>query len=242
MKKILYALIFMMVLGSASILSAQDDGGDLSRFRFGAQLSPVAAWMTSDKSQIKGGGLVVGMKLGALGEYNFAKNYSLTFGIGFGFNQGGKLQFPQGGNLLPKSELAEIPEDFRRNLPSDTKITYKLTYIEFPFSLKMRTREYGYVRYFVEAPIITLGGLTAAKANIDAANIDVNKQKIKDDMKRLNAQWGLGAGMEYNFSQDNALGIGLYYNQGFFDLTKNYGDLSDKTVDHNVTLRLAVFF
>lgn len=242
MKKLLVSLLVFVGLTAANLVQAQDDGVEVSRLRFGGQLSPVASWLTSDNSQVKSGGVNLGIKLGAIGEYNFAKNYSIAAGIGFGFNQGGKLQFPQGGDLLPKSELPDIPDPEKRNLPADTKITYKLTFIEFPISLKLRTREYGYMRYFAELPIITLSAITAGKANIDAANIDVNKQKVTDDMKRLNAQWGLGGGVEYNFSAENALVVGAYYNQGFFDLTKNYGGTKDKAVDHNITLRIGVLF
>lgn len=240
MKKIFITIIACLGLGMFTGAHAQDDSGDGSKLRFGGQVSPVISWMTSDNSQVKSGGLNLGLKLGAIGEYHFAKNYSIAAGIGFGFNEGGKLQYTQGGNILPKSELPDIPDPEKRNLPVDTKVTYKLTFIEFPVSLKLRTREYGYMRYYAELPIITLSAITQGKANVDAANIDVNKQKVTSDMKRLNAQWGIGGGVEYNFSEDNALVLGAYYNQGFFDLTRN--TTKDKAVDHNITIRVGVLF
>lgn len=221
---------------------AQNNMSEDSKLRFGLQVSPTVSWLSSDESLVKGGGANIGLKVGALGEYNFAKNYSITIGVGFGFSHGGKLQFPAGGNLLPKSDLPDVPESLRKNLPTDTKIDYRLTFIEFPVSLKLRTREFGYVKYYAEIPIINLSAVTQAKANIDAANLDVNKQKINKDVKTLNAQWGLGLGMEYNLSQDFSMVFGAYYTQGFFDLTKKYANIDDKAVDHVITFRIGALF
>ncbi len=211
--------------------------------RFGAQVSPTVSWLSSDHSKVLGGGVDLGLKLGAQAEFGFAENYFFTIGIGFGLGHGGKLQFADGGDILPESALSdEVPEAIRHNFEPDTKIDYKLNYLEIPVGLKLRTREYGYIRYFAEIPIITLGAVTRAKGSINSSNLDVNKENIRDDVNRLNAQWGLGGGLEYNFSETNAILFGLYYHQGFFDVTSTRPDSNDKAINHLISFKIGVLF
>lgn len=122
MKKFVIPVLILVFGCIQHNAQAQSGSVDDSKLRFGLQVSPVVSWLSSDESEVKGGGVNVGLKLGALGEYNFAKNYSIAVGIGFGFSHGGKLQFPGGGNLLPKSELPDVPAQYRRNLPADETI------------------------------------------------------------------------------------------------------------------------
>lgn len=240
MKQINLNLLIILVCTLPYLAIGQDAGKNM---RFGAQLSPTVSWMTSDHSKVLGGGVDVGLKVGAQAEFGFAENYFFTVGIGFGLNHGGKLQFANGGDLLPNSLLSdEVPESIRNNFEPDTKINYKLNYLEVPLGLKLRTREYGYIRYFAEIPIITLSAVTSAKGSIDASNLDVNKENIKKDVKQLNAQWGLGGGFEYNFSETNAILFGLYYHQGFFDMTKKRGSSDGKEVNHLISLKVGVLF
>ena len=104
MKKISLSLIILVGMLPLVTKAQSDDAFD--RFRFGTQLSPTISWLSSDNSKVLNGGAPnIGLKLGLNGEYQFAKNYSLGVGLGFGFNQAGKLQFPEGGDILPKSEL-----------------------------------------------------------------------------------------------------------------------------------------
>lgn len=211
--------------------------------RFGAQFSPTICWLSSDHAKVLGGGADLGMKIGAVGEFGFAENYFITVGIGFGIAQTGKLQFAEGGDILPKSLLSnEVAETIRHNFPTDTKVDYRLNYFEIPIGLKLRTREYGYTRYYAEIPIITLSAVTSAKGNIDAANLDVNKENIRKDVKALNAQWGLGGGMEYYFSESNALTFGLYYHQGFFDITSKRPANDGKEINHTIALKVGILF
>lgn len=235
---ILALLVFFIPL---SIYGQENIAG--RNMRFGAQLSPTVTWLSSDNSKVLGGGIDVGLKVGATAEFGFAENYFFTVGIGFGLGHGGKLQYADGGDLLPESELSdEIPESVRHNFEPDTKINYKLNYLEIPVGLKLRTREYGYMRYFAEIPIITLGAVTRARGSIDASNLDVNKENIRDDVQRLNAQWGLGGGLEYNFSETNAILFGLYYHQGFFDITSKRPSSDDKAINHLISLKVGVLF
>jgi len=67
--------------------------------RFGAQLSPTVSWMTSDHSKVLGGGVDVGLKVGAQAEFGFAENYFFTVGIGFGLNEFISSKFEDDRNI-----------------------------------------------------------------------------------------------------------------------------------------------
>ncbi len=233
-------LLLAVIAVSIPVLSQAQN---LDKLNFGAQVSPTVSWISSSHAKVLGGGPDIGLKIGAVGEFAFAKNYYVTTGIGFGINQGGKLQFPEGGDILPKSLLSDaISQDIRHDLPDDTKVDYRIKYLEIPIGLKLRTNEYGYIRYFGEIPIITLSAVTGAKGTINAANLDVNKENIRKDVNLLNAQWGLGGGLEYYFSESNALIIGIYYHQGFFDITSKRPVTDGKEINHTIALRIGILF
>ena len=42
-------------------------------------------------------------------------------------------------------------------LPDGVNLKYHIQYLEIPFGLKLRTKEFGYLRYFAEIPIFSLG-------------------------------------------------------------------------------------
>ncbi|NRA51867.1 MAG: outer membrane beta-barrel protein [Phaeodactylibacter sp.] len=189
--------------------------------RFGFQLSPAFNWMSTDKNTISSNGTNLGLKLGLMGEFYFQENYALTTGLGFSFNSGGTLLHSNTGlywvNSEVPSECAFFMEE--REAPN---LKYSIQYVEIPVGLKMRTREFGYIRYFME-PNLGFGFRTQAKGDIrnisDAEGCeDIN---IRPDVRLLNLFWGLNGGIEYSISESTSLigGLGLQF--GFTDTTKN---------------------
>ncbi|MCC7466911.1 MAG: outer membrane beta-barrel protein, partial [Saprospiraceae bacterium] len=138
------------------------------RIRFGFQTSPTWSWLRADERKLEGVSSNWGVKLGALGEYYFADNYALTTGLGFAFNHGGTLQNGYSNWVAwndDKTDLSEIPSD---TFGLNTKLHYRLTYVEIPFSLKMRggSGEDSRLRFYAELPIFTLGFMTKAVGDI----------------------------------------------------------------------------
>ncbi len=217
MKKIAFLFTFLLLMGSK--IYGQTD------FRFGFQVSPNFSWLSTDDKFINGNGSNLGLKLGMMGEKYFAgsENYALSFGIGFAFNQGGTLNHDSdgqfdGGNYWTKSDLSN---PIFNNLPDAINLKYSIQYIEIPFGLKMRTQEFGYFRYFVE-PGFNLGLKTQARGAISGQEgFSTENEEIKKDVNFLNLSWGLGAGVEYTIGESTALIGGLYFQNGFLDMTDN---------------------
>ena len=228
-------------------LNAQD-------FSFGFEMSPSFSWLSSDDNQITTEGRNLGLRLGVLGEYYFQDNYALVSGIGFAFRQGGTLEHKIGGDFWRNSELSP-PDDSLHFLPDGSNLKYKIQYLEIPFSLKMRTNEFGYFRYFAEIPMLTFGFRTQGRGDVSGGKNSEN-QKINDDVNMVTVSWGLGVGLEYSINSDTRFVGGLYFRQGFIDVTdddavKIQYDMAgqpvlaqedSKSVIGSLTLRLAVLF
>ena len=156
----------------------------------------------------------------------------------------------QGGNFWPKSELSlEDLNTTNDALPNGVNLKYNLQYVEIPFGIKLRTNEFGYIRYYAELPVFTLGFLTQARGDIlSAQEKNTEEENIKKDVNFLNVSWGLGAGIEYTINSNTALVGGLHFSSGFADFTddaavKNDGTAEDSKGTTNViTVRIGVFF
>ncbi len=232
MKKIVatLAIFSIIILG----LNAQSD------FRFGFEASPSFSWLKTDNNQVNNNGTALGLRLGLMGEKYFTENYAITFGIGFAFNQGGKLAHDVGGNLLPKSELSDesLQDNVFPDLPDGVNIKYGIQYIEMPFGFKMRTQEFGYMKYYAELPRFILGIRSQARGDINGTyatgdGLSTEKENIKQDVNVIGLSWGLGLGAEYSLNENTAIVGGLYFQNSMFDITKNKGE--QYIVDDNGT-------
>ena len=212
MKKIVVAIAFLVM--TSTLLEAQNN------FRFGFQASPTFSWMSSNDNKINGSGSNLGGKLGVMGEYYFdaEQKYAFVTGLGFAFNQGGKLKHDIGGDFWVDSDLSQPGLD---SLPAGVSLRYKLQYVEIPLGLRMNTRYFGSIRYYAELPIFTLGFLTAARGDIIGTKNDTEKENIKKDVSFFNISWGIGGGLEYEISEGTTLIGGLFYNKSFVDLTSD---------------------
>lgn len=212
MKKI--AFLFSILILAGVELSAQ------SAFRFGFQLSPNFTWMANNERTINGNGTNLGLKVGVIGEkfISAQDNYLLTFGVGFAFNQGGTLKHDIGGDFWTNS-LDE--GDPLRSLPDGVNLKYGIQYIELPIGLKMRTQEFGYLRYYIE-PAFTLGIKTQARGSIDGTGgISAEDIDIKKDVGFINLSLGIGAGVEYSIGENLSLVGGLAFQSGFTDVSND---------------------
>ncbi len=212
MKKIIIPLVFLCL--SFLQTSAQSD------FRFGFQTSPTFSWMNTNDNTINGNGTNLGLKLGLMGEKYFQENYGFTFGINFGFNQGGTLKYQGSGNIWPDVELSQVFYD----LPQNTDLKYSLQYLEIPFAFRMRTQEFGYFRYHLDIPSFTLGVLTQAKGDISTSEGDTSEgNDIRKAVNLLSFGLGLSGGVEYSIGENISLIGGLGFQTSLLDVTKDRG-------------------
>ena len=242
------------LLIACTTLTAQD--GAFQQFKFGLQLSPSISWMTTDDSQIDGNGTALGLKLATQAEFFFAENYAIATGIGFHFNAGGTLNSNYGGRFFGRS----IPEGEAFNQVTGTEsgnvdIDYSIQYIEIPLALKLRTREFGYLTYYMEAPAFTLHIRSNATGELSGGGESANPEdiNIEEEVVPLGLSWGFGGGVEYSVSESTRLFAGLQYQNIFTDVTRDTerrgtvydgrtGSGDPDAAIHSITLLLGVLF
>lgn len=254
MKKFfLSTLLSALFVASVFSLKAQN-------FAFGIQASPSFSWMTTNSTRIGGSGAVTGLKLQLIAEKRIAEAYSITSGIGFHFNTGGKLR-----TTVPSSIWKDSWVDFVKRpsgngndtaaFASEASLKYNTTYVEIPFGLKMRTAETGnHLRYFAE-PNIVLGFRSKAKGAISYGNTEETNINISKEVTAINLSWGIGGGAEYIVRNNTALVLGLYYQRGIVDMTSdndawlfdedgksNVRAETSKAVISSLTVRVGVMF
>ena len=139
MKKLITVLCLMSIFLTTY---GQED------LRFGFQMSPSFSWMSTDVNHINTSGTNLGLKLGLIGEYYFRENYAITSGIGFHFNAGGTLLYENEGFYWRNSDIPTSVLSDSLSFPAGTKFKSSIQYLEIPLGLKMRTREFGYIRSF----------------------------------------------------------------------------------------------
>ena len=232
MKKIVAIATFFALLTGAALAQESD-------LRLGFQVSPTFSWMTTDDDEIGNNGTNLGLKLGARGEVFFREKYAFIIGLGFSFNSGGQLRHAQFTDAWQRSD---VPNGVITPFPAGTDLRYKIQYVEIPFGLKFRTAEIGYLRYYAELPVITLGFKSQARGQVEYANINEDKIDIKKEVTPLSLSWGVGGGIEYSVSESTAIVAGINYQRGFTDVTKNYDNVDAKATISAIVLHLGVMF
>lgn len=193
-------LLFVLIL-AAKVTKAQDQ-----KFHFGLKITPTMAWIKPDTKGLERDGRRLGFGYGIQTEFRFQENYAIASGVQVTY---------RGGNL--KSEVKDSS-----GATTEFVTKNRLQYVEIPVCLKMKTNEFGKMRYFGQFGF-SPGFNLAAKADTDIEE-DID---IKDDVNLFNMNMIIGAGAEYTISGSTVLFAGIEFNNGFLDLFK--GSVSGRT-------------
>ena len=211
-------------LPALALLLSVSLSGQINPIQLGIQLSPTFNWLSTDDNLIESDGTNLGLKLGLVAEYYFQENYSIHTGINFHFGAGGALRYDDRYNLVdiwnePLNDVLGTPPT-EAQLTGGSTYDYRIQFVEIPLGLTLRTREFGYVRYFVR-PAFTLGVVAGSRGSIERASyIDEDENfDIGSEVNALNLSWGIGGGIEYSISTQTSLVAGLGFQSGFLDLT-----------------------
>ncbi|MBK8498800.1 MAG: outer membrane beta-barrel protein [Flavobacteriales bacterium] len=129
----------------------------------------------------------------------------------------------------------------------------KLQYVEVPLTVKLMTNEIGYMRYYGQIGFGNAFNIRAKSdqvvAKIDGTRADgqpivsefteLSDEDLQDDIMLYKVSLVVGAGMEYNFSGNTSLLVGITYNNGFTNILDIEGA---KAKAHYIELTTGVFF
>jgi len=208
-------LILLCLLSISSFGFSQD-------VRFGFTVSPTFGFTNvepSNNNQVDGISYTedtdgnVGIVYGALVDFDFTGEDRYFFHSGLTMHH----------TSMDVETVGEAPGN------NATKVNFN--YLEIPMTLKLRTNDIGYLRYFGQFGVNN-GIKVGDKVEGGAANGTT-------DIGSYNASLNMGGGVEYTISDDTDLVAGAYYNNGF----SNVLDSSAGTVKHNALgIRLGVYF
>ncbi|MBI3502839.1 MAG: outer membrane beta-barrel protein [Bacteroidetes bacterium] len=233
---------FPLIIVSAFSLSlfAQDNAGDMKNFRFGVTALPSLSWYKPDnpKRFSKDGSV---FRFGVLlnGEYNLSGNFAMGFGIGIG-SGGGKIDFTGTSKqdtvdyyyntdkgILLLGDTAGLNKKWEQYRLIGR--TYNASYYILPISLKMRTNEIGYIRYFFE-PRFNICLRKKVFANDNEVSMKTNQSSsqtkidITKDMAFFRMSVTLSAGGEYYLSGSTAFVFAIGYDYGLSNVVKGTSD------------------
>ncbi|MDQ3190346.1 MAG: PorT family protein [Bacteroidota bacterium] len=208
---------------------------DFKKFRFGLKAAPNISWLKPDnprfESKKDANKAALKFSYGLMTEFALSENYSFVTGLEV-TTVGGSLNFPDSAYY----KAGATPD----TLFVLAKRTYHFQYVDIPLTLKMRTNEIGYMKYFGQFGF-NLGFKSKVRANDKGSFTDATFRQgneverpesldISKDTQLFRIALNLGAGIEYNLVGNTALVVSVNYSNGFTNaLKKKSNDIMDKT-------------
>ena len=241
MKKAL-VILFATAISSTSLV-AQDETG----VRFGLKLSPNMGFATSETKELDADGAGLGYTFGLLTEFPVGTTGNYRFATGINLNNiiaKWKQDFKYQSEINGETKTKELNTDA------------KLQYLEIPITVRLMTNEIGYMRYYAQ---VGFGAAFNVRAKADmvvpnyydapadayvASFEELKKEGIQSEINVFKASLIVGGGLEYNFSGNTSLLVGVTYNNGFTNIA-NFDVAPDKSADlraHYLELTVGVFF
>ncbi|PSL49792.1 outer membrane protein with beta-barrel domain [Chitinophaga niastensis] len=227
MKRIFFLLAIM---GIVNVSMGQGGYNTFrNKVRLGFTVNPMISVLKPQESGVNRTGAKAGLNFGLMADFNLNPTGNYALASGFQVVLGGsKLKYDAGKGL---SGYNQNPAEYNM----------KLTYIEIPLALKLKTRSDGGIGYwgqfgtYLDFPV-------SGRANIISMNQTYDRVNILPEMNRINVGMLLGGGVEYPLGETLTGLIGITYQNGFVDVTRN-AKWNDGRVNMNsFALRLGVYF
>jgi opacity protein-like surface antigen len=231
-------LAFFLLAGYSSFAQEEGDNTnapkdkrvqkEFKHFSIGVFGDATFAWMkpvmeVDNPIQYESDGLRMVAGWGLMFDYNFTENYTLSTGFRFG-GYGGKLRYQDSTSHTMKNAIVNR--------------TYKLSYLEIPIDLKLKTNQIGYFTYFFTAglrPGFRMNGMADDKyelVQVENKSIDLVDSK---DLGFFHLSFNVGVGAEYQISRSFSAFASIGYRNGLIDVLKGENGI-DPTLSENATL------
>ena len=228
MRRNLFFAVLMAVMVIPMLSNAQQ-----KPFKLGLQVAPGLGWINPDETtgyESEGAGF--GLTWGFMSDFALTDNYFVSTGFNY-LSNNGKLQYIQGHEV----DGVVVNEMTTRK--------YNLKYIEVPITLKMKTNQFGAMKYFGQ-----LGFGPAFRVSAkgeDSYGAFVEDVDISDDINLFQAGLIFGAGTEYYIDKSTAITGSLIFRSGFTDLLGAVNEayvpaIKEKATPFTVQLCIGVIF
>jgi hypothetical protein len=221
----------LLIFALATVTSAAFAQSSSSKFHFGVKAQPALGWFridAPDNVNLKSDGLPFGFGYGLITDFGFTDHYSFSTGLEVAY-RGGKTKFSY--------------SDLSGNTIVEQK-KYSLQFIELPITLKLRTKEIGYMTYYFQVGVAP-GYAIRTRAEVRRNDVVIaNNADVGSDINEFNLSMIIGAGAEYNISGTTSLLFGLTFNNGFLDILDDsaFGNSKVKGNSNYLALTVGIMF
>jgi len=185
-------------------------------FRFGIHFSPTFNWISTTQPDTESK-LDLNYSIGLLAEFDLTERYSVATGMDIIW---------RGGRLIAQDTLGDYTSNF----------------VQIPLTLKMRTREFGYITYFANFGG-ALGIEVAERTTISPA-LSQNEE-LTSYVSPFTAMFVIGGGAEYSLGGNTRLVLGVNYNRSLIDNLRDEDPRLDESYYYRfdyVELSLGIIF
>lgn len=201
-------------------------------FVFGVRVAPSIGWMKPDSQGYENQGTDVGFSWGFVAEFHLMENYAINSGFNISYLN----------STLEYTESIDGQEGLLNR-------SYRLKYVEIPFTLKMRTNDFNGIKYFGMVGFgasVKLSSKAKDKFIPEGGTQENTEKDISDELKTMRASLILGVGLEYDLGGSTTLIGGLNFNNGINDVLKSQNaanpSISHKAINNYFELYFSVLF
>lgn len=197
--------------------------------RLSFSASPSVNWMNTNSNEVDRRKSLLGYDFGLITDFYAAddERYGLSTGLLIS-NVGGQIAYSADRNF----EFSGV------TMPAKTSLKYRLKYVEVPLMVKLKTDMFKRYRYWGQ---FGFSGMINIEARGTSDNGLLDKSNINDEVNLFNIAMNVGLGYDYDLGGNNALSVGLLFQNGLIDVTTdNY--FSDKTIVNSLKLKLGLIF
>jgi opacity protein-like surface antigen len=226
MKQLLFLGVF---IGIVTTSMAQQRFDRMQSIRLGFKIDPGVSVLHPQESGVNRNsakmgvsyGLMVDFLLDAEGKYAIASGLQISTG-------GSKLKYDAGKGLT----------SFRQQ-PAEYNL--KLQYVEIPVSIKLKSIGSSDIAYWGQFGTY-FGFPIRGRADVVTMSQTFDRQGVLNDITRINIGMLVGAGIEYPLSESLTGLVGISFQNGFIDVTRNSKWDDGKVNLNSFALKLGVFF
>ncbi len=238
MKRIAILIIGLLSVFSLKIYGQNDEAlTEFKFFRAGMYGTTGITWIKPDMKEWTNEGVRFGYGYGFMAEFALAPNIIIASGFDVMYGSG-KLKFADTLFIFDSSIAKQ----------SDINSLYKIQYLQIPITIKMRTNEINYFRYYMRLGS-SLGFRIGTKYTEEISAKDgslvstpYDNEKAIDRVPLFRASFDVGGGIEYSLGGTTALLAEIYFNNGLTNSLKEYNNFKYNAKVNYLMLRVGVLF
>jgi hypothetical protein len=222
-------ILLIMLLSVVMAGKAQRNFLQENRVRLGFTLTPSIVTLKPQESGVTRNSGRAGISFGIMADFLLDQEGRYAFASGLQITTAGsKLKYNAGIGL----------DDYKEN-PAEYNL--KLTYVEIPLALKLKTDVSDGIGFWGQFGTY-LGFPVRGRTDVVSLTNTYDKVNVLRDITPVNMGLLIGAGIEYPLGDRLSAVVGLNYQNGFIDVTRNAKWNDGKVNMNSFALKLGLFF